>query len=56
MKEDSLDLDDEDMDMLARMFKRFFKKAKAETPQQDQEHRARTVLRVCQVWQDGPHR
>ena len=32
MKEDSSDLDD-DMDMLARKFKRFLKKAKAETRQ-----------------------
>jgi len=33
MREDSSDLDDEDMDMLARKFKRFLKKAKAETRQ-----------------------
>jgi len=33
MKEDSSDLDDEDIDMLARKFKRFFKKAKVETRQ-----------------------
>jgi len=33
MEEDSSDLDDEDMDMLARKFKRFFKKTKAEARQ-----------------------
>jgi len=50
MEEDSSEMDEEDMAMITRKFKRFFKKPKAETPQQDQEHRPRTILRVFQVW------
>ena len=53
MQEDSSELDEEDMVMITRKFKNFFKKTKErnkeETPQQVQEHRPRTVYWVFQV-------
>ena len=48
MEEDSSDLDDEEMAMITRKFKKFFKKAKEDTTKKNFSKFA--VLRVFQVW------